>query len=272
MELKNNDLYFYSSIIKEQLNAIITNNEDYNGYTFYISDEESFIKVKDFKENSIYLVISFNDSVFNFAEQSTDFNINALGEANSIEVVRKLLNEFVITYNLTSTPIENGSVLELYSTPILDSAFNETDSNFRSIFNVEGSFVATLGVNDISELYYYNEESEEYEEIKFLSINNNITNQILPEPQGDSFGRNTITLTSQTFTLTFTTYLFNNALINKLISTNYGGENSFDINYKFRIVFENGTSFDKEFKNISFVVDKELGSPSKVNISFSLAY
>lgn len=265
-----NNLNLYSEIIKEELFSVIKCNENYSKYNFYVADERSFVKEKELDYNSIYFVFKIESSTYNFAESNIEFSIRALSEANRIEVVRSVLNEFVLRFNLTTLQVKNCVITQLYSSPALDEAFNNTDSSFRATFNIAGSFIIASDTIDISKIEYKDSESGEYINILFLKAIIDFSNNVLSEPQGDTYSRTTTLPLTQTITLSFNTYLLNNAFITRLLQTNFNLKSDLSTLYTFKITFNNGFSFECDLLNTSFKIDKDVAKPSNVSLSFAL--
>lgn len=268
--VSENKLDLYSKIIKEELFSIIKANENYSKYNFYVADERSFIKEQELDYNSIYFVLKIESSTYNFAESEIEFSIRALSEANRIDIVRNVLNEFVLRFNLAVVNLKDGYMTQLFSSPVLDEAFNTTDSSFRATFNVAGSFIIASNTVDISKIEYKDSESNEYINIPFLKAIIEFTNNVLSEPQGDTYARTTTLPLTQTITLSFNTYLLNNAFITRLLQTNFNLESDLSATFTFKITFNNDFTFECSLLNTSFKINKDLAKPSNVSLSFAL--
>lgn len=152
------------NIIRNSLLEIM--DEDYYYYKDYnvvLAKEQEFIKLKQAKPNSIYIVIKFGSASINFSQTVLPITLTAMSEQNKLDVCQKLLSDFVNKYNLETS--DDSTIRQIYELPVVTSNFNKVFEGFRSILFVNGYFVISKNANfyelesakeDTS--YHYNEE------------------------------------------------------------------------------------------------------------------
>lgn len=152
------------NIIRNSLLEIMDNDYYYyKDYNVILAKEQEFIKLKQAKPNSIYIVIKFGSASINFSQTVLPITLTAMSEQNKLDVCQKLLSDFVNKYNLETN--EDSTIRQIYELPVVTSNFNKVFEGFRSILFVNGYFVISKNANfyelesakdDI--IYTYNEE------------------------------------------------------------------------------------------------------------------
>lgn len=238
-------------LIQEQLLKIMAEDADYyKDFNFILSNEQQFVKVKYRKPNTIYIVVKFFNATLNYGQSVLPFGINAIGEANKLEVCQRLLSAYAQTYNLTRN--EDGTIRQTYTSPSVVASFNEVNDSYRDLFFVNGTFLISELNNSI--------ESIVINEIKIDAITFQTSLDAQPDPQAYYGSKNIVQTINKTatYTLSFTSYFINNefynsilGIINKTISINKP--------YNFTVTFKNGTIITKEVRLLNASFQQNIG-------------
>lgn len=267
------DFEYLTQTLKKELVSIVNESEVLKQYDIFIDLEREFLGEKQLKENAIYVVISYDGANNNFAEYVVPFTLNVLSENNDLDIAKELLNTFALRFNLASIVIEVDGVkqklLQLFDTPLVNDAFSEVDSGYRALMSLEGSFVIASNTNDLTSVEFLDSETQTYINIPFITGVIEFTNTVLPEPQGDTYGRNKTINLNQTITISIATYLLNNSLFDSVLDNYLSCQGDFNARYTLKITFLNGKQIVNDFVVSSFKITKELGRVSNVNIAFA---
>ena len=246
--------------LQYQFNALIKEKEQYNNLVVYVANEQSF-EARKLKSNEMLVAVRFGAaSVFQGKiDLAVYFDIVSLG--NEIDKTQRFFSDFAIMYNARN----NDGVLQYWNTPSVTNRFTDYAYETRAGLSMQGALVITLteGIVDIQVL---NEDTQEYESIKFLSEDLNVEFTPLPEPTGESNGENITTNQVKTTTFSFSTYFENNYLVNNVIKVAFDKNVSFNKRFTLKIIFENAIEVEKDFVVVNLSLKRELAASSVLSI------
>lgn len=196
------------------------------GVSFEVSDEQSDIKRKDLtNQNIIHVVAKFGNSSTNFGSSICPVVLNILGVENKIKPAQMFFSAFCTrwhTYNMIdSNGVVNDKITQLWMTPNVVANFNEVSIGYRTLFNVSGTLIigqSTVKLGTMTYVYdpdlFASSQGEEgYENIDFLSFQDNFTNALSPQPFGDTFGFAKSETNFSTNSFSISTYLLDTKLV-----------------------------------------------------------
>lgn len=250
-------------LIKKNLMLIMEKDiEYYSKYNILISNEQQYVKEKERKSGNIYIVVRFLPSTIIFGQKVLPITINAIAEKNKIETCQRLLLEFSETYTLTFN--EDETIYQTYTTPTVLSNFNEIFNGFRSLLYLSGSYLISESSNPFK-VYIHGEE----EPIPCISITPSFDVQLDSQA---FYGNNNFTKSVArigTFSISITTYLYDNDFINKAIKMALKTE-PVNSSFYFDLKFKNGLKLENiECKIINATFSQNVGEFPIVTLSFT---
>lgn len=256
------------SKIAIELNEIIESDSSFNGYSIKIENEQTFAKIKDVKEKTIFIVLHFQSASLNFGQTVLPFIMTVVSEKNNFNTAFSLMSAFCNTYNLSKNTEEG--IVQVYTSPQIIANFQVIDTGYRSLLIVNGSFVVGSGCLFIKKVQYKRSESEIFD-CSFLNTTISFDGTPLPEPTGDSKGRNITTIQSETHTISCNSYLLDCELFNDIIDNKINGH----INSKIHLIITitNGSVekiIEHDYKATSFVISDTVANIPSVSIMFTL--
>lgn len=250
-------------LLKREFAEVMAKDEEYyENYKIYLSNEQQYVKEQSREKGAIYIVVKFLPASLNFGQTVLPITINAIAEQNKIEVCQKLLLELAQTYNLTTDSSE--TIKQTYTSPANTSNFNEVFNGFRSLFYMSGTFLISKNSNPCK-LYYDDEE------VTCITLAQSFDAQL----DSQTFF-NTKNFTKSvgmygTYSLNFTTYLTDTELLNKVLAICLrSSEDGVNSTFKFTIVYNNGYKIeDLEFKLVNFSVQQNIGEMPIASLTFT---
>lgn len=267
MELSN-----ILDLIEEQLLDIMSSDPEFYGrHKIILSNEQQFIKEKDKHPNSIFIVVKFLSGNFNYGQYVQPVTVLALAEKNKFEVCQKLLNEYVSRWHNSETrEAGNDLIKQTYTSPAIMSNFNEVGEGYRSLMYLSGIFLVGENSNPVEKIEWFNNETNEYEQIPVLT--STWTWSALLEPQ--SFyslkGRTKSETRTATFTLSFTLFHKNDAFGNIILDLPCSDDDeTINPDFKFKLTWKSGKNKIVIMKCVDFSGTQNIGEFPVLNISFT---
>jgi hypothetical protein len=262
-------------LIKNELVEVM--EEDYNyykDYEFLIDLEQSFLKNNDIKndERKIFIVLSFGSSEIIFGQSAIPFSLKVMSEQNKLDVAQKLLLGFANKFNLHWN--EENTIYQIIEAPVVSSNFNLVHEGFRSILITSGVFLIGKNANPYK-LSYFSEEGNKWEEVPVITFQTSFANSLDTQPFFNTQNFTKSRAKFGTLSLSFSLYLTDSELINKVLSIMYR-KLDIDTSFKFQIehskVFttKDENAFNNDFKLVSVDTQKTLNEFQILTISFVL--
>lgn len=215
--------------LQYQFNLLLQTDERFNDYIVRVVNEQGFEK-EPLKSNEMLVLVRFGAASVLQKKVDLPITFTIIGLPNEIEKTQEFFNIFVLTYNEQDL---NG-MLEYFDTPSVSNRFTEYGKEFRTSLQMDGALVISL-TNGLVDMQIFNEETQEFESIRFLNEELESTFAPLPEPTGDSNGRNITTNQANTITLSFSTYLNQSYFVRESIRYGFDKTLSFNKRFLFRL-------------------------------------
>ena len=275
------DIKKIMDLLEAELSEVMADDESYFSSTqFILSNEQQYVKRTAYKENTIYINAKFSPASINFGQVSLPITLTAMSEHNNIEKCQRLLLDFSQYWNLKTLQVSDYSVFQIYSSPSVNSNFNEVYDGFRSVFSISGTFLISKNSN-MCTLYYYKDNNTK-EEIDCISSQINFTVQVDSQAYYNSDNFTESVSQIGTLAVGVSAYLVssddpinspnlfdkilyiickNKAMVPDLINTTF----YFDIKYK------NGVTLTKvPLKLVSFSQQQTIGEIPLATVSFTM--
>lgn len=251
-------------IIAIQFNSIKGNND----YELLIEEEQQFLREKDKKPKTIYLVVKLLPATINFGQTLLPIIIEAVSERNSLNFCQNLMMAYAETFNLTSN--QNDTIKQYYSMPSVLSNFNTFDSGYRSLLSMTGTFQIAENQNNFK--IKVNGEKD------FLpTITSNIVFDVQLETQAYyntddiTSSKSKVATTIITFTMYFTNTTFCNKVLGIWTKDKVSYPNGINTDFCFDIEFTNGTKITNQaFKLNNFSLQSNLGELTVASFTFTI--
>lgn len=207
-------------VISDQFVQVLSSDEDfYKDYEILLTNEQQSPRKRDYKPNAIYIVVKFMTATINFGQIILPITINAVGEKNKINVAQRLLLEYAQTFNLTEPSFITSTdvVKQTYTSPSIMSNFNDITNGFVSLFYMSGTFLLSNNNNGIKSISVADSANMTGAiNIDFISCSDSYDAQLDPKVfyNTKNFTKSVSKIAS--YTLNFTTYVFNNAFFEKI--------------------------------------------------------
>lgn len=229
-------------LINQQLGQIASDPK-YNGYFIRAYEQRMFEKEQLF-DNGIYIVVDFGAPTKNFDVAYTPVTLRVLSEANNIDTVLMLLDEYTTQFNY-STLTEGGYLKQFYNGEEVAENFAEIDTGLRALYFVQGVFIESPSLNPIVSIKYFDSaESTNGEEVKFLACADEYTVQINPVANYNALGNTRAEGATAVYMLILSCYADNSNLANKVIDQKF---ENVGINqpYYITVSYNNGKTLTK---------------------------
>lgn len=152
------DIHNYQKIMnifREQLSAIVSTDVEYYGkYPIVISNEQYYVSDEDRDPNKIYIVIKFLAATIEFGQFNVPVLINAVTEANSIDIAQRLLIEYTSAFNQKTLKFGNDLIYQNYEAPNITSNFEAIYDGYRSLMVMSGAFLLSSNINRCKVRYF----------------------------------------------------------------------------------------------------------------------
>lgn len=123
-------------------------------FNVFVSDEQAFVKQKDFGPKSIYVIVKklASDIEFDGIIETMPIQLIVISEGNSMDVAKEIMERFANQYNWKM--IDDGTihVKQQYSSPVVLSNFNEVGYEYRSVLYVSGTLYVMQNIVDVKNL------------------------------------------------------------------------------------------------------------------------
>ncbi len=271
-------------ILTKEFVAIMDGDQDfYSKYNFVLSNEQQFVTQKDRSPHKIYIVVKFLKPTLFHGQTIAPITINAVGEANSIDVVQRLLLEFAQTYNLdeSETIDDTDLVKQFYDGPQVINNFTEINNTFRTLFYMGGTFLIGEQSNPFQSIEVANvlDENGNPYNIQFLNASWSWDNQLDPQAYTTTRSRTVSEAKISTLTLSVIIYLRNDNFCNQILGMAFnlkddggdyiaalGNKTTFYLN----ITFKNGYKVSEmPFKVANVGGQQNLGEFPSVSITLT---
>ena len=260
---------FYESIIQDFNKKIVRlaqNNELFNNLSFLCINEQVFLRLNEYDENTIYFVFRFGT-----AEKITEqfvqaVSISCFGKPNTISITQQLILDY-INENTNHWDTDNNW-LTIFTTPSVVQNYVEIGVDYRSVFTFGATYLYSPNVDDV-ESVVFNYAAQSYE-IPFLSFGWNFNEQLDTQA---FFGTKSIGSSRSVqgiLAFNFTMYMTNNILWQRVRTVAYSesGE-EIDGNYNFTIKFKSGKSITKNYHLVNCSFAKQIASLAVVQYTFT---
>ena len=149
----------YNALLSQQLYSLQA-TLGLSDFEFFVDSEQSFLKEKDLKPNSIYVLTKELQSDKSIGVDTQPVQILVLTEQDSLEIAKAFFSKFAEAYNfkaITQTYEENDVqhsiwVKQQYSDPVVLSNFNTISYGYRSVMYVSATLYVMYDVVDLKNL------------------------------------------------------------------------------------------------------------------------
>lgn len=258
------------TITKEFQSILNLDVDTYGGYNIVITNERQFVKTKNRKPKTIFIVIKFLEGNKDFNQQRQPFTLNAISEHNTLDVCQKLMFDFAETYNLDFNISNNDYTLrQTMNTPTSVNAFSEVYEGFRSVFYLSGTFYFGINSNPIIGLKIQDSDGLN-EDIDFLSVQLTYDAQVDGQPFYGTNNFNRTVTKIATLSLGFSMYALNTDFYNGALDTIFNLNNSVNIDktYTIIITFKSGQVYSVPMKLVSMSNMQEIRDFPASSFSF----
>lgn len=237
-----------------------------------VTDELAFMKLRpEDIDAEIYVVCRFGGATTNYGQTSLPVSLIACGYLNKTDVIKSILTEYALRYNLYDKA-EIGGIyaIQFVSTPTAAQNFAEMSNGFATLFVMSGYITFGEGANYVSSLIYTNGDGEE-ETLKTMSANISLNIANNSQPKLGSGGLTSSVGQYGTLTLSFSTYLTEGGLLGELIdlcqNPSYEG---MDKTYHIAVSFKDGKKIEKDWRLVSFAPSQNLGALPMATVAMTL--
>lgn len=267
-------MFNYEEFLLKQL-TIIKNEQEFNDLDIEISTEEAFAKKKNFKPNTMYVIIKFLESDITFGAVSKPLNIVSICEQNNLERCKAILDIFASLWNFKSESItnENGNndiYKHSYGTAVVISNFEEVGYGYRTVLYLSGNLTVLENVIDITNLNLWLKQPDDtYKAEPINSLRTDIAYNMTPNTQQKASEPIASSMKSvAVLTLTMVVPFTENTLTQRVMQT-LDSKNNGNIDYIFS--FKWGThDFEKTpFKLTSVGLTSIVGEIPAFTLSFT---
>lgn len=143
--------YNYNNLLVNELYGLQA-SEGLSNFEFIVDDEQSFIKRKDLKPNTIYVLTRNLQSDKSIGVDTQPVQLLILSEQNSLEVSKAFFSKFAQEYNFKSVVDGTTWIKQQYSDPVVLSNFNTIDYGYRSVLYISATLYIMEDVIDIKNL------------------------------------------------------------------------------------------------------------------------
>lgn len=255
--------------IQAQFDAIV--GEDH----VKVLDELAFMRLRNTDiDRDMFIVVRFGGATTNYGQTSLPISMMACGFVDKTDVLKTVLTEYALTYNLsTEAEIGGNYCIQFYNTPTVVQNFTEIAEGFCSLFTLSGYIVFGDNTNYIYEVEYEYavDDSTDTETVQVISSNLSLTIANNTQPKLSGNGLAASVGQYGTLSVSFSVYLTDSKLLNDLIdicsSPSY---QDIDKTYKLTIYFKNGKSITKNWRLASFAPSQNLGALPMATMAFTL--
>lgn len=176
------DYDYILNLIAQQINDVL---ED--GTPFFITDEQTFIKNKDKKEDGVYVVVRFNRASTVLNQAVLPVTLTIMGFENEVEDTQALFNRFISANNLKT----ENDITQIWMSPEAILNFNNVWTGYRSLFTVSGTFVIGNGTVRMTKITFKYTDGEETktEDIGIIGFTDITEAAINSQPYSNTKGR-----------------------------------------------------------------------------------
>lgn len=257
-------------LIKNGLLQVMDDNYNYyQGNEIIITTDVQFQKEKNKKPGCIYIVLQFSPASINFGQVVLPVTITAISEQNKLKVCKQLLIDYVYTYNQTKS--ENGTIFQIYESPVVSSNFQTVFEGFRSVLNVDGTFIISENASFFDLTYNYKDKNgdEQNDYVEFISGQLDYSTQ--PDTQPFNFTKNFTKSEIRFSTLSFTITTFatsDSPLIKDIIKVVMKKETN-NKTFNFDVDFLNIETLNDNFKLINFSASQKIADMPMIVATFA---
>lgn len=210
----------YNELLREQLYRL-QETLNLTDYDFEIESEQDFIKRKDLKPNTIYVLLKYLQNDIQIGVNTQPVQLLILTEQNSLDISKAFFSKFAIEYNFYTKSYRYGNegaykylyVKQQYTDPVVLSNFNTVDYGYRSVLYMSVNLYITDDVVDLHDLKI---DSAEYKALTWdLSYSMTPNTQQTTE-SGNFISKSVKSVSSLAITLTLP--VVQSALTNKVLS------------------------------------------------------
>lgn len=220
MEYTVNETIF--KIVQAEITKVCA-DLDITNYAFY--DEQTFQKT-ELDNDKITIVLVSNTGTCYFNSTVVPITLNVISTENEVAIAKVFADTFASEFTLVDPliTIENAYIQQAYSTPKIQSNFEEIDNGFRSLVSFNGTFVVAYNIDSVKNLNVDNETIS----VQALSIAFSCSPNPQPFYTSDSrtinmnkFGTFTINFAMENISSTFLTKVSNIVLGNASLNTTF---------------------------------------------------
>jgi hypothetical protein len=243
-------------------------DENYNFYDknkILITTDLQIIKNKNKGPRMIYVVIQFSPAEINFGQTVLPVSITAISEQNKLNVCKQLLIDYSQKFNMAKS--EDGTIYQIYTSPQVESSFQDLFEGQRSIISLEGTFIISETASFFELNYHPNENDEEYVEFVNGQIDYNAQLDTQPFFNLKNFTKSEVKFSTLSFTIT-TFAVSDNVLIRDIIKTVLKKESN-NKTFNFDVSFLNIEEINDNFKLINFSASQRIADMPMIVATFT---
>lgn len=186
-----------------------------SGVTFYVVDEQDFVKLKDINDKAIYIAVKFGNASTNFGGSVCPITLVILGTANKIKPAQMFMAAFCSRWSLQNFG-NDGVSTQIWVTPQVSGNFNEVNDEFRTLFGITGTILIGQQIVKIGSIVYeYVDDNghTQREPVDFLSWQGSFGNSLAPQPFGNTAGFAVSESNFSTNAFSISTYMLDSKLV-----------------------------------------------------------
>lgn len=141
----------YNDILRDKVNR--QKNALGLDYEFIVDSEQAFVKNKDLKPNTIYVLTRELQNELSVAVNTQPIQILILAEQDKLDIAMAFFKKFASDNNFV--PFEDGTtwVKQQYTEPVVLSNFNTVAYGYRSVLYMAVTLYIMENVADLNNLY-----------------------------------------------------------------------------------------------------------------------
>lgn len=247
-------------VLKAQFNKTCA---DLSITNYEIFDEQEFAN-KEVEEDKIYIILTAKPGTDFYKSSVVPIDINIISEQNTLKVAKQLADFFGTEWTLENTliNISNAYIQQAYTTPSVQTNFEEIDNGYRSIISFTGTFVIAYNILSIQSILV------DGEEIKITGLTMAFTNSPDPQPFYTSKARAKTINKFGAFSVCITLETIDSNFMTKVNGITLGDTT---INNNFLFAFSLGTQslLDGNLKLIDWHFTQNKGEIPQATMTFS---
>lgn len=240
-----------------------------------VLDELAFMRLRNEDiDRRFFVVVRYGGATTNYGQTSLPISMTACGFVDRTDVLKTVLTEYALTYNLsTEAEIGGDYCIQFWNTPTVVQNFSEIAEGFCSLFALSGYIVFGDNANHIYEVEYEYAVDDGVDTETLQVISANLSLSIANNTQPKLAGKGLANSVGQygTLSVSFSAYLTDSRLLNDLLDVAADPTyDKIDKTYHLTIHFKNGKKIEYDWRLASFAPSQNLGALPMATMAFTL--